>query len=95
MWKKIVNYYNTNAYFHSFVEATEAAIVSFCTSWSGGLPLTKAAWVAVFFAMGKALWSAWKRWMQTNVATVAIPMKKEIKPPVVCDETSTQGESTI
>ena len=52
MWQKILNFYNTNAPFHSFVTALVFAIVSFATSYSGGMPTTKQAWTALAFAAG-------------------------------------------
>jgi hypothetical protein len=73
--KTIVNFYNTNSYFHSFVIAMEMAIVSFVTSYDGGLPTTKSALVSLAFAVGGALWAALKRWLATNVATVGVVPK--------------------
>jgi len=73
--ESVINFYNTNAYFHSFVIAVEMAVVSFATSWQGGLPTTKAAWVSLGFAVGGAVWAAIKRWLATNVATKNLTMK--------------------
>jgi hypothetical protein len=75
MWQKIVNFYNQNAYFHSFVVAVEWGLVSFWTSYSGGVPATKSAWASFGLALGGALWAALKRWMATNVATDGLNMK--------------------
>lgn len=71
----LMNYYNTNAKFHSFVVFVEMGAVSFATSYSGGLPTTKAGWVALVFAGGGAVWGAIKRWLSTNVATENLTLK--------------------
>lgn len=76
MWEKIVNFYNTNAAFHSFVVALEMAVVSFVTSYNGGVPATKAALVSLCFAFAGAIWGAVKRWLATNVATSNLKMKQ-------------------
>jgi hypothetical protein len=73
---KILNWYNTNTYFHSFVLALEAALISFATSYSGGLPTNKSGWVALASALGGAVWGALKRWLSQNVATVGVEVKK-------------------
>jgi hypothetical protein len=74
MWQKVMNFYNTNAPFHSLVIALEYATVSFLTSYSGGLPKGKAGWVALVASLGGALWAAGKRWMATNEATKNLKM---------------------
>ena len=74
LFKTILNYYNTNTYFHSFVLAIEAAVISFGTAYNGGLPSTKAAWVSLAFAFGGAIWGAFKRWLASNVATKSVPI---------------------
>lgn len=73
--KSLMNFYNTNAYFHSFVVAVEMGVVSFATSYSGGLPTNKAGWVSLGFAVGGVVWGAVKRWLATNVATTSLTMK--------------------
>lgn len=75
MGQKLLNLYNSNAYFHSFVVALEMAVVSFATSYNGGLPSSKSAWVSLGFAVSGVLWGAAKRWMATNVATVGLNLK--------------------
>jgi hypothetical protein len=89
MIKKIVNFYNTSTVFHSFVSGVEGAIVGALSSWSGGVPVGKAGWIALAAFIGKALWSWWKRWAQNNVATVSVATQgmevssgklKEVKP---------------
>jgi len=76
MWAKLMNFYNTNALFHSLVLGVEAAIISFATSYNGGLPTNKAGWVSLAFGVGGAVWGAIKRWMATNVATKNLAMLK-------------------
>lgn len=93
MWEKIINFYNTNLYFHSFILAIEAAIISFFTSYNGGIPASRAAWISLAFAVGGALWGAIKRWMATNVATAAVPMKKAVEPVIVVECANTKGET--
>ena len=75
MWKTIMNLYNTSTVFHSLVIAVEMAVVSFATSYSGGLPTSRAGWVSLAFAFGGAIWAAIKRWLATNVATKQVPLK--------------------
>ena len=76
MWQSLMNYYNTNSKFHSFVVAVEFAAVSAATSWDGGLPTTKSAWLALGGFSGGLIWGAVKRWLATNVATEAIQLQK-------------------
>lgn len=95
MLQKIINYYNTNAYFHSFVGALEGALLVFFATYNGGIPSTRAAWLILIGAVVKALFNAAKRWTQTNVATAAIPMKKVIEPIVVVERDITKGETII
>jgi hypothetical protein len=76
MWQKLLNFYNTNAVFHSFVVGMEMATVSFITSYNGGLPTTKAEWVSVAAGVGGMLWGALKRWLATNVATTGLQLKQ-------------------
>lgn len=73
--KKVLNYYNSNTYFHSFVLAIEAAVISFATAYNGGIPASKSAWVGLACAFGGALWGACKRWLASNVATKAVPVQ--------------------
>ena len=75
--KAIVNLYNTNTYFHSLVLAIEAALISFVTSYNGGIPTTKAAWLSVLFALGGAIWGAVKRYLASNAATKSVPLAGE------------------
>jgi hypothetical protein len=71
----VMNLYNTNATFHSFIVAMEMAIVSFVTSYQGGMPTTKSAWISLACAAGGAVWGALKRYLATNVATVGVTTK--------------------
>jgi hypothetical protein len=73
-FKKILNFYNTNTYFHSFILALEAAVISFVASYHGGVPASKAAWLSLLFAFAGALWGAIKRWLASNVATKSVPL---------------------
>jgi len=57
----------------------EAAIISFITSYNAGLPTTKAAWTSLAFAVGGAIWGAFKRWLANNVATQPVVAKTETK----------------
>ena len=72
MWQKIVNFYNTNTYFHSLVIALEYAAVGFLSSWSGGIPTSKSGWLTLGAAFLGAIVAALKRWLQNNVATVNV-----------------------
>jgi len=67
MFNKIVNFYKTNGKFHSFVVAVEFGLVSGLTSLTGGIPGTKAGWIALAGIVGGAVWGAAKRWATTNV----------------------------
>jgi hypothetical protein len=73
--KSLMNLYNTNTLFHSFVLGLEMALVSFITSYNGGLPTTKAAWVSLALGVGGAVWGAIKRWLANNVATQPVAAK--------------------
>lgn len=75
MWRKVMNYYNTNAKFHGLVIAVEYAGISFLTSWSGGVPTGKSGWVALGGGLIGAVVGAVKRWMATNVASVGVETK--------------------
>lgn len=75
MWKKIMNYYNTQPLFQSFVSGAEGAVLGALSSWSGGIPLNKAGWITLACFFGKALYGWGKRWMQQNVATVGVVAK--------------------
>lgn len=68
-WQRVMNYYNTNAKFHSFVVAVEYAAVGFLSTWPGGVPTSKQGWVALGAGVAGAIISAVKRWAATNVAT--------------------------
>jgi len=85
MWQKVLNYYNTNSAFHSLVMALEYAFATYVggvidgwvTSGTLTLPTSKAAWTALGVGLAGALWSAAKRWAQTNVATQNLKMVRE------------------
>jgi hypothetical protein len=89
MLTKIINFYNQNAYFHSFVIAVEFALVSFMTSYNGGIPVNQTAWVSFGSALGGAVWAAVKRWLATNVATHGLNMKSVSQVSSVVSVTST------
>lgn len=76
MWNKIVNYYNTNSKFHSFVVAVEFALVSALSTYDGGVPTTKSAWIALGGFVAGVAWGAVKRWLVQNVATAPVELKK-------------------
>jgi len=69
MLKKVMNLYNTNAKFHSFVVALEYGAVGFLSTWNGGIPSGKQGWIALAAGLAGAVISAGKRWAATNVAT--------------------------
>jgi hypothetical protein len=71
---KVLNFYNTNAKFHSFVMAVEYAVVGFVVSY-GSVPSNKAGWAALGAGLVGAGWGAIKRWLLTNVATSNLQMK--------------------
>jgi hypothetical protein len=73
MLKKIMNWYNSNAYAHSFVNGLEGAVVGALSSWGGGVPASKGAWITLAAFVGKAAWGWWKRWAAQNVATTPVP----------------------
>lgn len=72
MWQKIVTLYAANGKFHALVVAIEMALVSFGTSYNGGLPVTKAAWVSLGFAVGGAIWGGIKGWLRNDVAIATV-----------------------
>lgn len=76
--EKLVNLYNTNSKFHSFVLAVEYAGASFVTEAfaTGQLPTSKKALVAFGIGLGGAVIAAVKRWMATNVGTQNLQMKQ-------------------
>jgi hypothetical protein len=76
MLRKIFNYYNTNVTFHSFIQGGIGALLVAVTTYSGGVPVNKAGWLAVIAFFVKAIISWATRWAQQNVATRAIPMAK-------------------
>ena len=76
MMQKLVNYYNTNSTFHSFVICLEYAAVCFITSYSGGMPTSKSGWAALGAGLVGALVGAFKRWAAVNVASVGVDVKK-------------------
>ena len=77
--QKLINYYNTNSTFHALVAGFEGAVVSAVTAWivtlGYGIPTTKANWVALGAFVAKAAWGWFKRWLQTNEATVGVETK--------------------
>jgi len=75
MWERLMNFYNTSAAFHSFVVALEYAAISFITSYQGGVPSSKAGWLALGGAFLGALVGGIKRWLATNVATQGLRLK--------------------
>lgn len=77
--QKIVNFYNTNAKFHSFVVAVEYGAVSFVTGYfsTGNLPMSKKALVAFGVGLVGAVIAAVKRWAATNLATQNLQMKQQ------------------
>lgn len=79
MWNKLINYYNTNAKFHSFVVAIEFAAVSAATSYQGGVPNSKSGWTALAGFVGGMVWGASKRWLAINVATEGVEPKQVTK----------------
>ena len=76
MWPKIVNLYNTNALFHSFVQGAISAMIVAFSTYSGGVPTSKAGWYAAGAFFVKGFISFATRWAQQNVATKSIPMTK-------------------
>jgi hypothetical protein len=74
--QKIINYYNTNAKFHAFVLGLEMSIATALTSYSGGFPTTKSAWIAFAAFIGGAAWGGIKRWLQQNVASAPVALKQ-------------------
>lgn len=80
MWNKLINYYNTNAKFHSFVVAVEqGAGMGLALAFGGGAPLSKSAWIVAAGTVGGAIWGAAKRWLATNVATEGVEPKQAVK----------------
>jgi hypothetical protein len=75
MWEKLMNLYNTNSTFHSFVTGLEGAIVSAATSYTGGVPTNKTGWYALASFFGVAVYNYIKRYLQTNVATRSVLAK--------------------
>ena len=67
MWQSIKQAYAANGKFHALVVALEWAGVSFATSYTGGLPTTRAAWVSLGLGIGGAAWGAFKGWLRTSV----------------------------
>jgi len=66
--QKLVDLYAANGKFHSFVVALEFAFIGFFSTYSGGLPTTKDAWLALGAGIGGAVWGAVKGWLRNNVA---------------------------
>lgn len=75
MLPKIINFYNTNAKFHSFVVSIEYAAVGAIVSYDGGALNSKTAWIAAVSAVAGAIVGAAKRWLATNVATQNLQLK--------------------
>lgn len=73
--QSLINYYNVSPTFHSFVICLEYAVVSFVTSYSGGVPTSKSGWVALAGAFAGVVVGSLKRWLATNIATVRVPQK--------------------
>jgi hypothetical protein len=70
--KKLFNFYNTNTAFHSFVQGLLAAMIGALTSWGGGVPLDKAGWYTLAAFVGKALFSWFTRWAQTQKGVIPV-----------------------
>jgi hypothetical protein len=70
--KWLVNFYNVNNYFHSFTNGMVFALVGFITTYSQGVPSSKAGWLALASGVGGALFKALTRWLQNNVATAGV-----------------------
>jgi hypothetical protein len=70
--KWIFNKYNTSTAFHSFIQGLVAALIAALTSWGGGVPTNKAGLYALLAFIGKALFSWFTRWAQTQQATKAV-----------------------
>lgn len=63
----LINFYNTNKYFHSFATAVEYAIVSFIVGYSGSFPKTKEEWTGLAAAGAGAVFGGIRGWLQANV----------------------------
>jgi hypothetical protein len=75
---KLVNLYNTNTKFHSFVQGLVGAIIGAGSEWlksGGGLPTTTTALYGLGAFVLKYVWSWWTRWAQNNVATKGVVAK--------------------
>ena len=67
LFQKIVSLYRTNSKFHSFIVAVEYGLLTAIMTYSGGIPKTKDAWMALIgFFVGAAVGAA-KRWLVNNV----------------------------
>lgn len=69
---KLANYYNTNTKFHSFVQGLIGALIGASASWGSGAPTGKAGWIALASFVGKALFSWYTRWAQTQDTVVPV-----------------------
>ena len=75
MIQRLISLYESNAYVKSLVTALEMTVVSFVTSYSGGLPSSKSGWVALASALGGAVWSALRTWLVQNAVKAQVAPK--------------------
>lgn len=73
---KVINLYNTNQTFHSFVSGLEGTLIAAVVSYSGGSSNGKTAIASFVSFIGMTAYGFIRKWLVDN-ATVIVPLTKK------------------